>query len=226
MKHTKRLAPVMMGATAAAVAALAFAALAQQPPAPDSAKAIPVALAKARPKYPELPPTLPDWEFVQKMALSRFPDANAADVMRFVSENCPAKLRAIKSLAKIRPDDAVERLTDLIYDLLAILALKESNPPLYEIRMRQLKVDSEVDRWVEASRQSSGEAHARDLESLRKAVEQAFDVRQELMKSDVEVLERKLQELKALVARRQESRRAIVAQRVAELAAEEKPLKW
>ncbi|MDI6774128.1 MAG: hypothetical protein QME60_01860 [Verrucomicrobiota bacterium] len=220
--------PIISGMAVLAMAGAIMATLAQPPPIPEpaAAKAMPAESVKSRPKFPDLPPTPPDWEFVQKVAFSRFPDVNAADVMRFAAEHRTAETRELKALSRIRPDEAVERLTDLIYELLGIMALRQSNPPLYAVKIRQLKSDAEVNRWTEASRQDAGEARSLSLDSLRKAIEQAFDVRQEIMAADVEALEKKLEQLKALVRRRQESRRAIVAQRFAELTADEKPLQW
>jgi len=225
MKRCKSVACVMGGVAAMVIVGVVLSALAQEPP-PARAKALPVGLTKARPKFPDLPPTPPDWEFVQTTAISRFPGANVTNVMRFATENCPTRVRSIRALCKIRPDEAVEALTDLAYEMTAIMALRETQPALYESKIRQLKIDAEVERWVEASRQNQGDVRQKDLDALRRALEQAFDVRQDLMKSEVEQLEKKLQELKTLVQKRQENRSVLIARRFAELSGEEKPLKW
>jgi len=138
--------------------------------------------------------------------------------MRFITENYPSKMRQVKSLALVRPDDALEQMTDLIHESLGILALQESLPRVYEMKVKQLKVENDVARWAEASKTAKAEERGKDMEALRKAVEESFDVKQELMKSEVEQLEKKLQDLKNLVRKRQESRKDLVAYRLSELA--------
>jgi hypothetical protein len=221
--NSPRLTVILLGCAALAGAAVWGG---SQPPPGPVAKATPASVTKQRPVFSNLPPTPPDWDFVQKMVFSRFPDAKPEEVTKFMTENVPLKLRTIREMARTRPDDAVELLTDLVYESIGVMALRESQPLLYEARIRQLKFDAEIDRWTEASRQSKGDAREKDLEALRKALEQGFDVRQELMKSEVELLEKRLQQLKDLVQKRQENRKTIIAQRLAELTGEQKPLKW
>ncbi len=200
----------------------------QTPPAQGMAglKSPAGSVAPARPAFPELPPTPPDWEFVQKMAFSRFPGVNAHDVLRLAADCCPHRIRVLRELSAIHPDEAVERFTDLIYELHGILALHKSNPRLYDCRLRELKIESAVTRWAEASRHDTGEGQARALESLRQVLGEAFDIRQELMTIEVETLEKKLAELKRLVRQRAEQRTAIIQHRLEALTRGEKTPSW
>ena len=157
---------------------------------------------------------------------ARFPDAEPERMMQFMRETFVREMREFRDLSLDHRDEAVDLLTNLVRQSLELMEIKRRHPALYEQHLKQRRLEREADDIAQAAKRASGEERDKLVASLRQKLEDAFEVKQGLMKSDVEQMETELKDLKAMIEKRQQNREGIIKRRVGEIIGESDYLQW
>jgi len=171
-------------------------------------------------------PPVPGEEEILNAAFSRYPEANREEIMAFLKEQLPEELYAFKLRAMRRREDAIEYMANLVRETLRLMQTKETNPGLFDKVVRKRTLEQQASRLADSARRAKGDQRTSYLTQLEKALTEAFDLKQEIMKRDVSQMESELQQLKVLLEKREENGRAIVGRRIAELTGEMDYLQW
>jgi hypothetical protein len=174
----------------------------------------------------DVPPAPPDWELVRNLTFSRFAGIDQVSTWRFMQEHMAEEMAELKQKSGVRPDDAVAEFTDLVQQALVLIETKTSRPERFERLIREKQLEKKILRLRDAISASEGKDREEKMKELQAALGQSFEIRQELMKMEVEYLSQELDKLKTLVRRREENRTAIVNRRIVELTGQEDALKW
>ncbi len=196
-------------------------------------------LASARPERPQemserdrqaLPPVPPDWAQVKRFTFERFPEANQEETLKFIAHYFPHDMQRVKQMAQIRPNESVETLTELAYRGLGLMRKREQAPERFKLWERQCRLEQQAEALAgtlagegDADGDADGDGQRENLEEL---LEQSFEIKQAIMKMELDELARGLEELRELVDRREKNKQAIIQRRVVELTGEEDDLQW
>jgi len=159
-------------------------------------------------------------------AFERFPEVDREGIMEFIRDHFPREMRQFRELSAKRFSEAAELMSDVIRESLELLETRERNPEVYAKRVRQRELEIRTAALVEAIREAEDRDREKRLEELRGILEEAFEIKQELMKIDVAHMEKEISELKKMVARREANRKAIINRRVSEITGEMDYLEW
>lgn len=171
-------------------------------------------------------PPVPGEEELLDTAFRRYPEADRAEVMAFLKEQLPEELYAFKLRAMRRREDAVEYLANLIRETLRLMETKKNDPGLFRKVVRKRTLEQQASRLADSAKRAKGDLRTSYLTQLEKALTEAFELKQEIMKLDVSQMEGELQQLRILLEKREENGRAIVGRRIAELTGEMDYLQW
>ncbi len=173
-----------------------------------------------------LPPVPPGEKYVFEAVFQRFPGVDRDEVLEFAREHFAAKMQEIDKLASVQPNEAVEDMTQVVYEVVKLLEVKESYPELFEHKIKQMRLEKEVARYVERTRLAKGSKRDKALTRLKETLGQVFEVKQEVIKMDLVRMERELGRLKKMVKQREENKDSIVHRRVRELLGETAQVEW
>lgn len=171
-------------------------------------------------------PPVPGQADILDAAFRRYPEADREEVMAFLKEQLPEELYAFKLRAMRRREDAIEYMANLIRETLELMETRRSNPELFRKVVRRRTLEQQASRLADSARRAKGDQRTHYLTQLEKALTEAFNLKQEIMKVDVSQMEGELQQLRILLGKRQENGRAIVGRRIAELTGEMDYLQW
>lgn len=188
-------------------------------PAPDS-------LTLPNRELEKLPPSPPSADFVMKVVFSRFPGVSSDEVTKFMNEYFMQEVLEVKQMAEVLPDKAVERLTDIVQECISLMRIRNRDAKLFSKIMEEKRLNKVAQRRAEAIREAKGTERNKGIEELRKILETAFEIKQELMKLDVEGLEKELEQLKQLVRLREQCKNEIINGRLTELMNRRSEMRW
>jgi hypothetical protein len=174
----------------------------------------------------KLPPCPPSADFVMKVVFSRFPGVSAEEVNKFMNEYFTQEIHEVKQMAEVLPDRAVERLTDIVQESINLMKIRSKDAVLFNKMMEEKRLNKIARLRAEAIREARGAERKKGIEELRKILEAAFEIRQELMKRDVERLEKEFEQLKQLVRLREQRKDEIINDRLTELVSGKAEVKW
>lgn len=177
-------------------------------------------------RYAPVPPAVPNELLVRRTAFLRFPGTNEKETMAFVGERFPRRMLEYRKLVEIKPDAAVDLLTDLVAESVELLEVKAANPPHFGNLMRERDLKRLAARKALDAKHQKGAEKDKTIAELEQILAQSFEVRQNLMEEDIAGIERELGQLKNLVKQRESKRREIIARRVDELTGDSPRLGW
>ena len=151
---------------------------------------------------------------------------------------------ALDVIAKVRPD-LVERLEALrereprrlshvlqrrFPRLRHLLRLKEHDPPMYELRVEDVRLTLKSQRLAQdyqAAQRNERDDEAEQLrEQLNALIERHFEVRQQINELELERLEQRIEALREQIEARADDRDDVIEQRVQELIGTEDGARW
>jgi len=184
--------------------------------------------AAAKPPSPTLagPPPLPFEADVLRYVFEHFPGVNKDDVMKFIGDNFKSDVPEFRKLSN---EDAVKATTfmmDLVGEALALMEIARKDNELASMIVKQKDLERKAKRKAGEVVMSEGKEKEVAKAELRKMLEQAFDVKQMLMKRDLAGMQAELRRLDEMIARRNEYRSQIIDRKLNELTLEENYLKW
>ncbi len=173
-----------------------------------------------------LPPIPPGRKYVVEAVFNRFPGVDRDEVIKLARENFAAKMQEIEKLSTFRPNDAVEQMTEVVYEVVKLLEIKASDPELFKNKVKQIRLEKQVARYVEQARAAKGNKRDEALGMLNKTLALVFEVKQEVIKLDLARMERELGRLKEMVEKREENKDLIVNRRARDLLGEMAQVEW
>jgi hypothetical protein len=180
---------------------------------------------QARPEAPALPPMPYEDEVVQAV-FRAFPHAKPEEVLSFIRSQFPLGYFEFRRALMQGRDRAAEVFTSLVRESLEMMETRARNPERFEQMQRQRDLERKAGEQAEASRRHSGQELERSLGELRHTLDEAFDLKQRLMKEEVRDLEGELKKLEDLIARREQNRADIIERRIAEMTGAMDHVKW
>ena len=171
-------------------------------------------------------PPIPNETEVVRAVFATFPDVDPAQVISFIEEQFPLEMYAFKNALLRKREDAVQIFTSLVRESLAVMAVESRDPQRFNKILEQKKSERKAVESAEASRRSKGAPREEALAELRDSLSKAFEIKQELMKTEIADLASELQKLEKLIARREKNREAIIARRVGQMTGELDALMW
>jgi hypothetical protein len=175
---------------------------------------------------PGLPPLPGGEDDVIETVISRFPNANRGAIMRFIGEEFPEEFEHVKSLSVRRVNEATDLMSYLVEQSLDFLEARQRDPALYRRLIARRRLERRVRAIAAGLREDGGPDQAAKQRELRQLLEKIFELKQELMKTDVAEIEQDLDELKALIAKRESHRQALIERRLSEIMGDTAYLKW
>lgn len=102
-----------------------------------------------------------------------------------------------------------------------LVMLREHDPPMYELRMADIKLDRQTDALAAELREArEADDNGREdelMDRIELTVAEHFDVRQKIRTLEIEKLRQKLEELEQRLDDRDDDRKDLIEQRVQEL---------
>jgi len=184
----------------------------------------PVALPLLPPLPPQFPPA-PEPKLIEDV-FRRFPDVQPDVVMEFIREQFPWKMHEFRMLSRGRINNAVDFLANAVQESLELLNVKNQRPELFEKIMARRRLERKADELAAVCRASSGVQRRKLLDELRGTLQEGFDLKQAIMKAELESMQGELQLLEGLISRRQASKDLIIQRRIVDLSGEKDNLKW
>lgn len=150
------------------------------------------------------------------------------DLMHFARRELPFAVDEIADLLRSDEPYAREELGRWREYLRELQELCEHEPELYELEKRILVHDWEAERLGDRIRDlpQGNEKRAKMMQELDKMLEEGFDLKEQMRRRDIEILERELEEQRAILKKRTESRKEIIERRRQELTGEADALDW
>jgi hypothetical protein len=183
-------------------------------------------LPQASGDQPPTPLTSDQERLVLDAVFARFPSVDREAMMQYIAERMPADLQDFTLLSMQDLGEAVKLLSGLVRDALEWRQLESRQPERYALTRRHRALERQVREQGEVVRQSSDAARDAQMLVLNGLVAEAFQVKQELMRQDLAAIRKQVDDLAALVERRETNRAAIVEQRVREVAGLVDPASW
>lgn len=174
---------------------------------------------------PAPPPTPYEYEIAEAV-FARFPGINRKEVDQFLKDNFSDELRTFRTIASQRREEATELFSKLVRDVLSLLETRRKNPAAFEKRIALKRLEATAGRLAREIRLAGESDKKRLQQTLRETTASIFDIKQQLMKIDVEQMSRELARLRELVDKREANREAIVSRRVSDLVSDKKELEW
>lgn len=182
------------------------------------------------PSAPELHtlvfPPIPGEAVIRDEAFGRFPEVDRVEMMAFLEKQLPEEMHSYRILAMRRRRDAVEHLANLIREALNLMAAKKTTPEFYQKLIRQKTLKYQARKLSVATRKAKGNEQDLLLTRLKETLQESFEIRQELMKLDVNNMAAELDQLRVFLVKRSDNREAIISRRIAELTDEADYLQW
>jgi hypothetical protein len=133
----------------------------------------------------------------------------------------PALADQLEALNSTRPRAIFSVLRRQFPTVMRLALLKDEDPQLYQLRVRDLQLtrhsDELAEQYREAKRRDDKQAADDIADQLEPIVEEHFDVRQQARQREVQKLEERLEQLKDALDERDDNKRDLIKQRLAEL---------
>jgi hypothetical protein len=176
-------------------------------------------------RMPPLPP-LPYEREVADAVFRTFPNADAQQIMAFMREQDPLGLYEFKKALMQGRGQAAAVFTSLVRESMEMMETRDRDPERFGKMRRQRELEQKAVQEAEAGRASAGAERDRSVTQLRRTLEEAFQIKQDLMKSEVAALEADLKKLEQLVRERETNREAIISRRVEEMTGKADATRW
>lgn len=172
-----------------------------------------------------LPPSPNEGE-VMKEALVGFSGVDPSEIAGFMRRYLPEQMNEFRRLSMRDRDKAVRFMSGQARDVLELLKVRRRSPSLFEKVVRQRRLQQMSDGLAQVVRLSEGADRETSRVELKRLLAELFRLKQELMRGDVENMEKELAKLRELLEKREANRDAIIAHRLTNMTGEIDPMKW
>jgi hypothetical protein len=146
------------------------------------------------------------------------------ELLEFLRARNPDALAEVRELARQRRPEAREILRDLVAEGAHLLRLGRENPELFMREMRERDLNEQAERLGHELRRDGTDTEAET--ELRRVLKEAFDIRQERMRAQIEELAAELRRLQELEQKREENRDEVIDRRFKQLSGQLDYLEW
>ncbi|MCC7145094.1 MAG: hypothetical protein IT443_01465 [Phycisphaeraceae bacterium] len=149
------------------------------------------------------------------------------DVLREYDPNLADRIGKFSDQAP--PEEVAGRLREHVPGLMRLAFLKRVNPERYELRLTDLKLERRSNELADQYREAAAADTARSAavkDELAKVVADHFDVRQKLREDLLKEFEKRIEEMRAQITERQQSKDKLVVDRLKELIGQERNPTW
>ena len=158
--------------------------------------------------------------------LREFPEARRDEVKEFMQRYFPHRLKEVQQLRRHEPEEAAEFFRDTLNETLELLELREEEAEEFERAIKELEVERKTEEMAQTFERATPEERKKLLAELKDMLDQAFEMRQKAMKTEVEHLEREMRRLKTMVEKREQNKALIIDRRIQQLTGEMDYLEW
>lgn len=139
--------------------------------------------------------------------------------MSVVEDYDPALAERILALRQQNPERAMSMLRQHMPTIRRYMTMKNQDPALYELTIRDTKLTNQSERLGQQIRQTGGEGPTAESmrQTLRGVLTELFDVRQKMREKQLEALERRIAEMRRQTESRRDMRDQLIDQRLEEL---------
>lgn len=177
--------------------------------------------------FPPLPPGLEKSQGMIETVLERLPDVGHLDLMRLVHQEFPLEMRRFRQIAEKSPGEAMTLITQIIGESHELLVLKQNDPEQYQRMRKQRQLERRaITLGEDIATHEAGPERKRLTKELQTVLQESFDIKQNLIKGEVEEIENELAKLSALVQRREEKRAEIIERRISALTGASQDVEW
>ncbi len=146
---------------------------------------------------------------------------NPAKLFDVVRDIDPALADELEQLKDTRPRAVFSVLRRQFPQVMRLALLKDEDPALYQLRVRDLQLTRQADQLADQHRDARkrGDKDAADAieDQLEPIVVEHFDIRQKVRERELEKLEERIEQLKDALDERDSNKRNLIKQRLAEL---------
>lgn len=151
------------------------------------------------------------------------------EALSILHEIDPAKAQRIEAWLKTNPDAAKGVVLPAMPKLMQMGFLKRHNPEMYQLRLSDMKLTNETEELARQYRQAS-EAKDPKAAVLQKQMKdklaEHFTLRQKIQEAELAALEKRIAELRELIAARKSSQEQLIQDRFDELIARPNRPEW
>jgi plasmid stabilization system protein ParE len=154
-------------------------------------------------------------------------EEQADKAMRWLKENDPDRAEKLARLREERPEMHAHVLRESWEQMNHLSRLKEHDPAEYERMMKQQKLERAAGALAEKIRRSEAEEEREKLTAqLREHLASLFDMRETGREREVKEMERRLADLRKVLAERQSRKAEIIERRVGQMIGRGDALEW
>jgi len=171
--------------------------------------------------------TRPDrFQTMLQELLQHFPPERREDLSAFLKQNFTDELNELRELARGHIEAARVELPHLIERVNDLFMLAQNNPDAFATHRRLRELERASERLGREYRESEGERRDAIAATLRDTVQEAFELKQEILRNEAEAVAREARELAQRHVHREELREEIVERRIEQVTGKNDPLEW
>lgn len=138
----------------------------------------------------------------------------------------PEQFYRLQELRQTNPDQVREHLRGMVDQVKHLWEMKKRNPERFKQIERMEELEAESNGLARAVREAKGEEKAAARDNLREHISKLFDEREKGREQEIQELEKRLQELRALSEKRRAAKDEIIKRRIAEMSGEGDDMRW
>ncbi|MCC6580819.1 MAG: hypothetical protein IT440_10290 [Phycisphaeraceae bacterium] len=146
--------------------------------------------------------------------------------LRLLEDVNPELGDKIKLWRDINPERVDQVLAGIQPRLRPLMALQQSDPQLYDLKVQDLRLETQTRRLASSVRHASAENAPALRQQLKTVVTQHFDLRQQIRQRELENLRRRIDDLQKQIETRRDARDELIDNRVTELTGHESQPQW
>ncbi|MEW6365878.1 MAG: hypothetical protein AB1714_14710 [Acidobacteriota bacterium] len=147
--------------------------------------------------------------------------------LKFVQTYHPSRAEDLKRMRAQRPEEYNRVITDIWHRTQGLAALQRDDPARYDLEIRQETLEEKSFVLAQKYRAAKDEREKQDIrKQVEAAVNEQFEVREQMKEADVKRMEAELQQVKEKLKQRRANQSEIVKRRVDQLLSMGEGLEW
>lgn len=171
---------------------------------------------------------LQSWAQQREPRPPNFPEAKVEQAaLKFVETYHPSRLEVFKRMKMAQPEHYARTITEIWRRTEQLSMLQKEDPQHYDMEIRQETLDEKTFLLAQSYQTAKSEREKQSIKrQLEAAVNEQFDLREQIKESDVKRMEAELRQVKGKLKQRKANKSRIVKQRVNQLLIMGTGLEW
>ena len=158
---------------------------------------------------------------------SKITQAEEEEILRKINEENLRQVEDLERLKKEKPMAYYEILYKTQRELEHLARLEEEDPERYELKKKQRSLDIKSHKLANQYKATSKENEKKEIKKeLMNVLNELFDMREADRKEEIKRLNNRLEELKSILAKREQMKKDIIERRFKELTGQIEELVW